>query len=297
MLRDPECCGPLDPGKGFDSSIMISADPTHICIHKVEPSVFLDLATSYKLLLSDATTLMAHEDVYHLSSGDDNMSRVCLCRYNAEIAIAFNKHSIAQIWSLCAVAFESLLATKSESCLACWSKSSLGSPLLEELLKYLEDTYDLQTTACIYAICGPALLSAYVSEDRINSVLFAYADSLQGWGAYVEACLVLKFIPSRFYQQAFKDVEYKFDLGRVCNRLSDESKCHHYDGLPMHCSVCEGIVKYLSIHCPDCGHGGHLSHIKQWFTVNGDCPTGCGCICGTRFAFEEDEQSKPILPS
>lgn len=295
MLRGPEICGPSDPGKGFNSSLMISSDPTHISIYKIESSVFLELAMSYKLLLSDASSLMADDTLYRSRNDDGNVARVYLCRYNAEVALANNQHSIAQIWNLCAVAFESLTANKVESCLAFWSKSSLGSPLLEELLKYLEDICDLQTTACIYAICGSELPVASVSEDRVNSVLFAYANSLQSWGAYVEACLVLKFIPLKIYQQAFKDVEYEFDLGRVCNRLSDESKCHHYDGLPMYCSVCEGIVKDLSIHCPDCGHGGHLPHIKQWFTLNGDCPTGCGCICGTRFAFEEDEQSKPCL--
>ena len=273
---------------------MISSDPTNVSVHKIASSLFLDLAMSYKLLLSDATTLMGRDNIHRLSNDDDNVARVYLCRYNSEVALANNQYSISQIWSLCAVAFESLIASKSESCLASWSNSSLGSPLLDEILKYLEVTCDLQTTACIYAVCGSVLPLVSVSEDRIHSVLFAYADSLQSWGAYVEACLVLKFIPYKQYQQAFKDVEYKFDLGRVCNRLSDESKCHHYDGLPMYCSVCEGVVKDLSIHCPDCGHGGHLHHIKRWFSLNGDCPTGCGCICGTRFAFEEDEHSKSI---
>ena len=271
---------------------MISTDPTRVLIYKIESGVFLQLATSYKLLLSDATALMANDSVHCLSSNEENVARVYLCRYNADVAQVNNQDSIAQIWRLCAVVFESLIATKSESCLDSWSKSSLGRPLLMELLNYLQGTHDLQSTSCIFAVCGPTLLSDCVAEDRVYSALFAYANSLQSWGAYVEACLVLKFIPSKYYKSAFKDIEFKFDLGRVCNRLSDESKCHHYDGLPMYCSVCEEIVNDLSIHCPDCGHGGHLSHIKRWFALNGDCPTGCGCICGTKFAFEEDEQSK-----
>lgn len=38
-------------------------------------------------------------------------------------------------------------------------------------------------------------------------------------------------------------------------------------------------VKGLFIWCQGCSHGGHLGHIKDWFGVNKQCPTGCGHLC------------------
>lgn len=38
-------------------------------------------------------------------------------------------------------------------------------------------------------------------------------------------------------------------------------------------------MKGLFIWCQGCSHGGHLGHIKEWFGVNKQCPTGCGHFC------------------
>jgi len=33
--------------------------------------------------------------------------------------------------------------------------------------------------------------------------------------------------------------------------------------------------------CLQCRHGGHLSHVTDWFACHSECPAGCGCHCLT----------------
>uniref|UniRef100_A0A1X7TBG9 WDR59/RTC1-like RING zinc finger domain-containing protein n=1 Tax=Amphimedon queenslandica TaxID=400682 RepID=A0A1X7TBG9_AMPQE len=47
------------------------------------------------------------------------------------------------------------------------------------------------------------------------------------------------------------------------------------------CSVCHAPVKGLYSMCEVCGHGGHMSHLKEWFSTNSWCPSGCGHNCVT----------------
>jgi hypothetical protein len=54
------------------------------------------------------------------------------------------------------------------------------------------------------------------------------------------------------------------------------AKCKRSVGL---CSVCHRPVKGLLHWCPVCGHGGHLSCHKEWFSNHSACPSGCGHDC------------------
>eukprot|EP01135_Chromosphaera_perkinsii_P004618 Nk52_evm11s292 gene=Nk52_evmTU11s292 len=45
------------------------------------------------------------------------------------------------------------------------------------------------------------------------------------------------------------------------------------------CSVCHQVVRGLYSWCQTCGHGGHVEHMKKWFSENKYCPTGCGHKC------------------
>jgi hypothetical protein len=45
------------------------------------------------------------------------------------------------------------------------------------------------------------------------------------------------------------------------------------------CSVCRLPVFGLATTCSKCGHGGHVHHLKFWFSKYSICATGCGCQC------------------
>lgn len=38
-------------------------------------------------------------------------------------------------------------------------------------------------------------------------------------------------------------------------------------------------VRGLYVWCQGCNHGGHLSHMRDWFAVEKLCATGCGHTC------------------
>ena len=43
------------------------------------------------------------------------------------------------------------------------------------------------------------------------------------------------------------------------------------------CVYCRLPVRGHVSACLACGHGGHLSHMMQWFDSNNHCATSCGC--------------------
>ena len=49
------------------------------------------------------------------------------------------------------------------------------------------------------------------------------------------------------------------------------------------CVLCEEPVRGLGVFCWECGHGGHLLHMKVWFAAEQQCPAGCGCSCMNKF--------------
>ena len=48
----------------------------------------------------------------------------------------------------------------------------------------------------------------------------------------------------------------------------------------------EQPVRGLYAWCQGCAHGGHLHHMKEWFTKNNLCPAGCGHACDLRSQFK-----------
>ena len=40
------------------------------------------------------------------------------------------------------------------------------------------------------------------------------------------------------------------------------------------CAVCRVGVRGHAIYCLSCAHGGHVSHMREWFAAEPSCPTG-----------------------
>ena len=45
------------------------------------------------------------------------------------------------------------------------------------------------------------------------------------------------------------------------------------------CSLCHNYIYGMITICLKCYHGGHYSHMKDWFESNLECSYGCGCLC------------------
>lgn len=57
-----------------------------------------------------------------------------------------------------------------------------------------------------------------------------------------------------------------------------------------HCVVCQMKVQGVFSACLSCGHGGHAHHMKKWFSLHQECPSGCGCLC-----VSQDRETLPEL--
>ena len=52
------------------------------------------------------------------------------------------------------------------------------------------------------------------------------------------------------------------------------------------CAYCGLRTKGHACICLNCGHGGHLLHMEEWFETNDVCASGCGCECLNLNCFE-----------
>lgn len=65
----------------------------------------------------------------------------------------------------------------------------------------------------------------------------------------------------------------------ACNRNVAGRSCAQCNRACFACAVCRLPVRGLTSLCNVCGHGGHFQHMLQWFRVNDECASGCGCQC------------------
>jgi len=69
----------------------------------------------------------------------------------------------------------------------------------------------------------------------------------------------------------------------VCAHYSNDysllSFQHNMPDCRFSCRNSNRSVKGLYAWCQGCGHGGHLAHLRDWFSRNTQCPAGCGHKC------------------
>lgn len=151
-------------------------------------------------------------------------------------------------------------------------------------LKHHATAGDIQTCVSVLIALGEKrkTLSTVLDEATQEQWLLAYIDLLARQKLWDIATQViqLSWIPC-VYQLNQQSTTVYTGCGR-CNKPLLRSgwlcdRCHNADSAI--CSVCHQVVKGLYAWCQGCAHGGHLVHMKQWFSENRTCPTGCGHNC------------------
>ncbi|XP_038068522.1 GATOR complex protein WDR59-like [Patiria miniata] len=107
----------------------------------------------------------------------------------------------------------------------------------------------------------------------------SYADILYRWRLLNERAQVLNYVSCPSHTKI--DLSFS-DFGVICqkcNKRSYKVQCEHCRSYSFQCAICHTAVKGSSSFCLACGHGGHTSHMLQWFKTEDVCPTGCGCQC------------------
>ncbi|XP_061449876.1 GATOR2 complex protein WDR59 isoform X2 [Rhineura floridana] len=103
-----------------------------------------------------------------------------------------------------------------------------------------------------------------------------YGEILYRWGMREKRAEVLKFVSCP------PDPHKGIEFGVYCSHCRSEVRgiqCAICKGFAFQCAICHVAVRGSSNFCLTCGHGGHTSHMMEWFRTQEVCPTGCGCHC------------------
>ncbi|XP_031630571.1 GATOR complex protein WDR24 isoform X2 [Contarinia nasturtii] len=154
--------------------------------------------------------------------------------------------------------------------------------VLADCLNLLVDIDDLQSAVYILIALGEKRNDIPIDESVHEYWLLSYIDLLQRHQFWREATEIVKSSWLRrvceVNQQSTAVHVNCGDCGRlVSNSVSCYcSKCKSSQSSK--CSVCNRIVKGLYAWCQGCSHGGHLMHMKEWFSNHSKCPR-CGHLC------------------
>ncbi|KAM8946014.1 GATOR2 complex protein WDR59 [Pelodytes ibericus] len=103
-----------------------------------------------------------------------------------------------------------------------------------------------------------------------------YGEILYRWGLQEKRAEVLKFVSCP--PEPHRGIEF----GVYCSHCRSEvrgTQCAICKGFTFQCAICHVAVRGSSNFCLSCGHGGHTTHMLEWFSTQEVCPTGCGCHC------------------
>uniref|UniRef100_A0A3P8RJ04 WD repeat domain 59 n=1 Tax=Amphiprion percula TaxID=161767 RepID=A0A3P8RJ04_AMPPE len=117
--------------------------------------------------------------------------------------------------------------------------------------------------------------------DPANTLQFddfkkCYGEILYRWGLRDKRADVLKFASCP--PEPHKGIEFGVYCCH-CRSQARGTQCAVCKRLTFQCAICHVAVRGSSNFCLSCGHGGHTSHMMDWFRRQDECPAGCGCHC------------------
>ncbi|KAJ8653917.1 hypothetical protein O0I10_010365 [Lichtheimia ornata] len=153
--------------------------------------------------------------------------------------------------------------------------------VIHELLEYYTEQGDVQMCVTLYLVLQNHIT---VNHDQIEDWFSAYIDLLQRFKLWTTAAAVINACPvSRIRERNENSTTINIACNNCFKLVSGSAqgawacdKCHQ---LLNGCSICHQTVRGLYVWCQGCNHGGHLEHMREWFSNEPLCPTGCGHSC------------------
>eukprot|EP01016_Furgasonia_blochmanni_P034063 TRINITY_DN3631_c0_g1_i18.p1 TRINITY_DN3631_c0_g1~~TRINITY_DN3631_c0_g1_i18.p1 ORF type:complete len:230 (+),score=22.65 TRINITY_DN3631_c0_g1_i18:67-756(+) len=149
-----------------------------------------------------------------------------------------------------------------------------------ESLQGLIDRGEIQATFIMYQALQHLIKFPTLTIQRWT---VAYVDLLRLHHLYTLANQVIKTSQDpkirSFNDKNSRRIHTKCGKCKRSNESMSNILCSECKSFTTHCSVCKMPVRGLMLWCQICGHGGHLTEVKQWFEMNNECPTGCGHKC------------------
>ncbi|XP_031570799.1 GATOR complex protein WDR24-like [Actinia tenebrosa] len=152
--------------------------------------------------------------------------------------------------------------------------------LIVDVLQHFAEEGDVQMSASLLIVLGDRIRHK-IDEQTQELWLMSYIDLLRRLEMWSVANEITKLssLPIVNTQNLQSTTVYA-SCGR-CNKPLSKSGwfCKRCMSLIEPCSLCHLSVRGSYVWCQGCGHGGHLTHIQEWFSNNIWCPAGCGHIC------------------
>lgn len=124
------------------------------------------------------------------------------------------------------------------------------------------------------------------ASKMLVRIIISYIELLRSMQLFSEATHVIK-VSSKIQEvsKQFQEKDFNFTLMCQFCRMREEqpmgSKCVNpkCKQVLARCSVCQLPVEGRYIWCQTCNHGGHQTHMANWFQFSKFCPAGCGHQC------------------
>uniref|UniRef100_A0A3Q3JL77 RWD domain-containing protein n=1 Tax=Monopterus albus TaxID=43700 RepID=A0A3Q3JL77_MONAL len=117
--------------------------------------------------------------------------------------------------------------------------------------------------------------------DPANTLQFddfkkCYGEILYRWGLREKKADVLKFASCP--PEPHKGIEFGVYCCH-CRSQARGTQCAVCKRLTFQCAICHVAVRGSSNFCLNCGHGGHTSHMMDWFRRQDECPAPATVSC------------------
>lgn len=239
----------------------------------------------------------------------DLRKRRDICLHNARSSISLNEKEKADVWNLIAEIIEGISDSDAYDDFDGWHSingNALGQELLLNIFQYYEMMGDVQMLASILSVlkyrrkrqgdsrdCDPlSLYDMLLPNDplRYDRYIYYYSALLYSWGKLSLRAEMTKHLSDVTIFSEGNPTEkaegphQRGIFSPVCQECNaranpDTNICRNCHRYAFKCSICTNVVRGLFTVCSLCGHGGHMSHLMQWYLERSDCPTGCGCNC------------------
>ncbi|KAK6165695.1 hypothetical protein SNE40_022574 [Patella caerulea] len=153
--------------------------------------------------------------------------------------------------------------------------------IVVDMLKTFAQQGDIQSTVSMLIVLGDKIRQ-YIDEEVQEAWFQSYIEILGYYELWTVSAEIIKLC---HIGQVSSLNQQSTTIHTYCSQCSRQILgkvgwlCEKCKSVTNSCSICHLPVRHMYIWCQGCCHGGHIDHIKDWFAVNNECPTGCGHMC------------------
>ncbi|XP_047136789.1 GATOR2 complex protein WDR24 isoform X1 [Hydra vulgaris] len=153
--------------------------------------------------------------------------------------------------------------------------------LVKEVLFFYAQQGDIQMSVTVLLVLN-SFAKGMVEKSIQEDWFYGYIEILSRLHLFNIATEVINHAPAPVNTLNQNSTVVHMQCGICYKVLSSTSHgwyCRNCKRSAQICAICHIPVKGLYLWCQGCGHGGHLNHIKSWFSEQKFCPIGCGHKC------------------